>query len=106
MMIHVQVTPTQPIALRHRPEEWMASPTKVPLPSKPINQRFQLADVGGKFCWLRAASLLIVFRSGRDAMRPADRQVSATHLIRLGPRILLTEVTGRSPMTALNESFR
>ena len=58
MMIHVQVTPPQPIAIRHRPEEWMASPTEVFLRARQaIDQRFQLADVGSKISRLRAARL-------------------------------------------------
>jgi hypothetical protein len=74
MVVHVEVGPTEPGALRHPAEYRMPLPFGSPW-GDALHSRRELSDVRGEVDGPRAFQLLIDFRPSEDSRRPRQRKI-------------------------------
>src|ERR1051326_1123366 len=79
MMIDMQVTPTQPVPLRHFIEERMALPLEIRarIAAHPLDHRNKRLYIKLEIFGWSSALLLIVLRSGGHAVRPLERRIKS-----------------------------
>ncbi len=107
VMIHVQVTPAHPVAVRHGTEDWVRLPLETTgLFSEAVQQSPELVHVGFKLDWWRAPACWFVSGLVANPLGQGSGTQSANHLSRVRCKAPVAGLTFLSPRGARKESLR